>query len=58
MDRNFYKVTQTKITTSKNGYTIFNFQLNNNLWVSKLAPIRKLDKKYDTLSYELHEYTC
>lgn len=54
MDRNFYKVTQTKITTSKNGYTIFNFQLNNNLWVSKLAPIRKLDKKYDTL-YKIYE---
>ncbi len=45
----FYKVTNTKITTSKNGYTIFNFQFNNRLWVSKLAPIRKLDKKYNKL---------
>lgn len=49
-----YKVTNTKITTSKNGYTIFNLELNNKVWVSKLAPVRKLNKKYDKL-YQIYE---
>lgn len=50
----YYKVTSTKITKSKRGYTVFNFQLNEAIWVSKLAPIRSSDKKYDAL-YKLYE---
>jgi len=49
-----YKVTNTKITKSKNGYTIFNLELNSKIWASKLAPIRNRDKKYDKL-YQLYE---
>ncbi len=49
-----YKVTDTKITTSKNGYAIFNLELNNKIWASKLAPVRKLDKKYNKL-YQTYE---
>ncbi len=49
-----YKVTKTKITTSKNGYTIFNLELNNQIWASKLAPARKRDKKNSSL-YQIYE---
>ncbi|MEA3314847.1 MAG: hypothetical protein U9Q30_03175 [Campylobacterota bacterium] len=49
-----YKVTNTKITTSKNGYTIFNLELNNQIWASKLAPVRKSEKKYNKL-YQIYE---
>jgi len=49
-----YKVTNAKITKSKNGYTIFNLELNNQIWASKLAPIRKLEKKYNRL-YQIYE---
>ncbi len=49
-----YKITNTKITKSKNGYTIFNLELNSKIWASKLAPVRKLDKKYDKL-YQIYE---
>lgn len=49
-----YKVTNTKITNSKNGYTIFNLELNNKIWATKLAPVRKLDKKYNKL-YQMYE---
>jgi len=49
-----YKITNTKITESKNGYTIFNLEFNNKIWGSKLAPIRKLEKKYSKL-YQIYE---
>jgi len=49
-----YKITDTKITKSKNGYTIFNLELNNKIWASKLAPIRTRDKKYNKL-YQIYE---
>ncbi|WP_277657260.1 hypothetical protein [Seleniivibrio woodruffii] len=44
-----YKVLSTKVTKSKNGYIIYNLLLNNQKWVSKLAPVRKRDKPYDRL---------
>ena len=49
-----YKVTNAKVTASKNGYTIFNLELNKKIWASKLAPIRKTDQKYCEL-YQLYE---
>lgn len=52
--REIYKVTNTKITKSKNGYTIFNLELNNKIWASKLAPVRKIDKLIDKL-YQLYK---
>jgi len=59
-----YKVTNTKITKSKNGYTISNIELNNKVWVSALSkyvnpPKRNRDKltvddifQYGDLLYE------
>jgi hypothetical protein len=49
-----YKVTNAKITTSKNGYAIFNLELNKKIWAGKLAPIRKTDQKYSKL-YQIYE---
>ena len=48
-----HKVTSTKVTKSKNGYTIFNLELDGKIWASQLAPIRKLNKKYNKL-YQIY----
>ena len=45
--KKIYKVTNTKITTSKNGYTIFNLELNYKVWASMLAPIRKSEQMFN-----------
>lgn len=42
-----YKVTSTKITKSKRGYAIFNYQLNHSVWITKLAPIKNTDEQND-----------
>ena len=49
-----YKVTGTKVTKSKNGYTIFNFEFNNEVWASQLAPVHKSEKKYNKI-YQILE---
>ncbi|UOG91413.1 MAG: hypothetical protein L3K52_14580 [Candidatus Thiothrix sulfatifontis] len=50
---NIYKVTSAIIGTTKNGYQIYKIQLNNSFWATKLLPLRKNDKKYNTL-YNLY----
>jgi hypothetical protein len=47
--KTYFKITGTKITTSKRGYTIYNLQLNNRIWATKLAPVRKIDEHSDFL---------
>ncbi|MGL1957722.1 MAG: hypothetical protein OCD00_10440 [Colwellia sp.] len=49
-----YKVTATGIGETKKGYKVYRVQLNNSLWVTKLFPFRKLERKYDKL-HKLYE---
>lgn len=49
-----YRVTSATIGKTKNGYTIFKLQLDNSMWVTKLAPIRSVDKARDPL-FKIYE---
>ena len=48
-----YKVTATEIGKTKRNFGIYKIQLNNDLWATKLIPLRTLDKKYSKL-YQLY----
>lgn len=48
-----YKVTATEIGKTKRNFRIYKIQLNNQLWATKLMPLRTLDQKYSKL-YQLY----
>ena len=48
-----YKVTATDIGKTKRNFGIYKIQLNNEIWATKLIPLRKLDKKFSQL-YQLY----
>lgn len=42
------KVTAASIGETKRGFKVFKLQLNNSIWVTKLIPLGKREKEYDT----------
>lgn len=48
-----YKVTATEIGKTKRNFGIYKIQLNNQLWATKLIPLRTLDQKCSKL-YQLY----
>lgn len=44
-----YKVTKADVGTTKNGFQIYNIQLNNSILATKLFPLRELDKRFSNL---------
>ncbi len=50
---NVYKVTAATIKKTPKGYELYNLQLNNELWATKLVPLSARDRKYEQL-YKLY----
>lgn len=46
---NVFKVTAATVKSTQKGYKLFNLQLNKDLWVTKLFPLRKVDQITDSL---------
>lgn len=46
---NVYRVTAAAIKKTRNGYELYNLQLNNTFWATKLVPLRAGDKRRDIL---------
>lgn len=51
---NVYKVTAASIKKTPKGYELYNLELNKSFWVTKLIPLREVDKIFDSL-YKLYQ---
>ena len=51
---NVYKVTAAKITKTKNGYELYNLELNKSIQATKLVPLKEMERNRDPL-YKLYE---
>lgn len=49
MKDSVYKVTAASIGKTQKGYEIYKLQLSNSFWVTKLIPLRSLERKYNEL---------
>ena len=50
---NIYKVTAANIAKTPKGYELYNLQLNNSFWATKLVPLSEMDRRWESL-YKLY----